>query len=164
MRSYIFVPLRHAKSEVYMKNKLMIFTVLAIAIIAMVAGGCAMFRFDGGQRRLCHAAGIYDMLKPELIEMYEREVAGESIVSDKSAAQLQRVADRLGIGVQKLKAIMLLQDLAAKTGRSIALSELAEMGDLKVISYFKQCGKDYLSQLTPERRKQLEDMLKGSIA
>ena len=137
-------------------------TVLTLAVIAIAASAFAMFDFDSAERRYCDA-GVYDMLNPNLIEMYENEIAGEQIVSDKSAAQLERTANRLGISIEKLKAIMLLQDLAGKTGRNASLSELAQMNDLKLLGYFKQCAKDYLSTLPEDRRAELEQMFKGAI-
>ncbi|MDE7281421.1 MAG: hypothetical protein K2N36_06745, partial [Ruminiclostridium sp.] len=107
--------------------------------------------------------GVYDLLTDELIQTYETEIAGETIVSDKSASQLKRIADRLNISVEKLRAIMLLQDLAGKTGRNVSLSELADMSDIKLFTLLKDCGDDYMSTLTPERRAELEQKLKKSL-
>lgn len=133
---------------------------LVLAIIA--AGALAIFDMNSASRRYCNA-GVYDKLTPELIEIYETEIANEQILSDKSQAQLERSANRLGISVEKLKAIMLLQDLAAKTGRNTSLSDLAEMNEIKLLGYCKQCADDYLKTLTPERKSELEQKLKNAI-
>ncbi len=137
-------------------------TVFMLAVIAIAACAFAVFDFDDAERRYCEA-GVYDLLNDNLIDMYESEIAGERIVSDKSASQLKRTADRLGISAEKLKAIMLLQDLAGKTGRNASLSELAQMGDLKLLGYFKQCAKEYLATLPEERRAELEQKFKSAI-
>lgn len=141
-----------------------IFTLFLFVFIAAVALlGSAVYRFDDGERKLCSAASVYDMLNSDLIEMYETEIAGESIVSDKSAAQLARTAERLGVSVEKLRAMLLLQDLMAKVGRSASLDELAAMNDMKLLSLVKQCAEEYLSTLPPERQALLERKLKAAL-
>ena len=130
----------------------------AFAVIAIAISVFAVFDFNDAERRLCDA-GVYEMLTPELVETYEREIAGESVVSGKTQAQLDRAASRLKIDVNKLKAIMLLQDLAGRVNRDISLDELAAMNDMKLLGLLKQCGDEYLSTLTDERRAELKKIL-----
>ena len=137
---------------------------LFILIVAAMLFSAAVFTFDGEEnRKLCSAASVYDMLNPRIIEIYETEIAGESVVSDMSAATLSRTADRLGISVEKLKAVLMLQDLAARVGRSVSLNELAAMNDLKLFTFFKQCAEDYLSTQPEGRRQELEKLLKDAL-
>lgn len=143
-----------------MKGKKLCMTILAVAVIAL--GVFMVFDMDGAERKLCDA-GVYDILTPELVEMYEREIAGESIVSDKTASQLERSAGRLGVDVNKLKALMLLQDLASKVNKDISLSELSAMNDMKLLGFFKQCAEDYMSTLPEERREELKKMVADAV-
>ena len=143
-----------------MKGNRFCMTILAVAVIAL--GVFMVFDFEGAERKLCDA-GVYDMLTPELVEMYEHEIAGESIVSNKTASQLERSAGRLGVELNKLKALMLLQDLASKVNRDISLSELAAMNDVKLLGFVKQCAQDYLSSLPEERREELKKKVSGAI-
>lgn len=137
---------------------------LFIAIIAAMLFSAAVFTFDEAEnRKLCSAASVYDMLNPRIIELYETEIAGERVVSDISAATLSRTADRLGISVEKLKAVLMLQDLAARVGRNVSLNELAAMNDFKLFSLFKQCAEDYLSTQPEGRRQELEKLLKDAL-
>lgn len=137
---------------------------LFILIVAAMLFSAAVFTFDEGEsRKLCSAASVYDMLNPRIIEIYETEIAGESVVSDMSAATLSRTAERLGISVEKLKAVLMLQDLAARVGRSVSLNELAAMNDLKLFTFFKQCAEDYLSTQPEGRRQELEKLLKDAL-
>ena len=138
--------------------------VLSVALVLAIvtAGTLAIFDMNSATRRYCNA-GVYDMLNPSLIELYESEIFGEEVLSGKSQAQLERAANKLGISVEKLKAITLLQDFAAMTGRNVSLTDLAEMNDVKLIGYFKQCADDYLKTITPERRSELEQKLKRAM-
>lgn len=142
--------------------KLKLFGMIFIAVLAVTMSAFAVFDLDNAERRLCEA-GVYDMLSDELIEMYEREIAGEQIVSNKTATQLERTAGRLGIDAKKLKAIMLLQDLASKVSNDVSLSELAAMSDIKLLGFFKQNGEAYLDTLSEERRQELKQMLSDTL-
>ncbi|MDE6302575.1 MAG: hypothetical protein K2M36_03185 [Clostridia bacterium] len=134
------------------------------AAIAIVSAPLMIYDLDRehAERKYCEAS-VYDMLSDELIDMYETEIAGEKIVSDKSASQLNRIASRLSIPVEKLKAIMLLQDLAGKAGESVSLSDLAAMSDIKLFTAFKGYADTYLSTQPAERRAELEQKLKKSL-
>ena len=136
--------------------------VIVLSVFISALCFAAVYQNEECDRQLCDASGIYDMLNEDIVKLYEKEIAGESIVSGASSSQLDRNAKRFNVDVQKLKAIMLLQDLAAKSGRNVSLAELAAMNDLKLISYFKQCAKDYLLTLPQERQEELERMFKSA--
>ena len=143
-----------------MKRRNICLTILAVAVIAF--GVFALFDFSEAERKLCDA-GVYDMLTPELIEMYEREVAGESVISGKTQSQLERSAGRLNIEVNKLKALMLLQDLAGKVNRDISLNDLAAMSDMKLLTFAKQCADDYMGAQSEERQLELKKMVADAL-
>lgn len=135
---------------------------ILISCLAVVLAVCVLADFNDAEYKLCDA-GVYEMLTPELVEMYEREIAGEPVVSQKTTAQLARLAQRYNIEVNKLKAIMLLQDLAGKVNRDISLAELAAMNEMKLFAFFKQCGDEYLSTQSEERKAELKKMLADAI-
>lgn len=137
---------------------------ILISCLAVVLAACVLSvsDFNDAERKLCDA-GVYEMLTPELVEMYEREIAGESVVSQKTPAQLTRLAQRYNIEVNKLKAIMLLQDLAGKVDKEISLAELAAMNEMKLFAFFKQCGDAYLSTQSEERKTELKKMLADAV-
>lgn len=137
-------------------------TAALFAAIAIAVGVFATFDFDGAPKKYCEA-GVYDLLNADVIELYETDIAGEKIISNQSATQLARKASRLDIPVEKLKAVLLLQDFAGRTGRSVNLSELAEMSDLKLLALFKQCADDYLGTQPQGRRAELEQKLKKCL-
>lgn len=143
-----------------MKGNKIFITILAVAVIAL--GVFMVFDLEGAERRLCDA-GVYDVLTPELIEMYEREIAGESIISNKTPSQLERSAGRLGVELSKLRALMLIQDLASKADSDISLNELASMNDMKLLAFAKQCAEKYASGLSEERREELKKMISGAV-
>ncbi len=131
---------------------------LAILLVAIVA--CAAVREVGATSDSeAYAAGIYDRVTPELIALYEKEISACPVVSDQNPARLLKTAEGLGIELNKLKALMLLQDLSARVGREISLSALAEKSEWALILYAKQCGDDYLAALPEEQRQRLKKLL-----
>lgn len=108
-------------------------------------------------------AGLYDILNPQLIELYETEIAGEKIISSKSASQLQRSADRYSVSVQKMKCMILLQDFSARMGKSIGMNSLAEMSDFNLLSYAKGLIDEYAKTLDPEEKSRLEGLIKDAL-
>ena len=138
------------------------FCIIAVAVAMIALCTFMVFDMEGAERRLCDA-GVYDILTPELVEMYEREIAGESVVSHKTQSQLERSAGRLGVELSKLKALMLIQDLASKADSDISLDELASMSDIKLLGFAKQCAEKYMSGLSEERREELKKMISGAV-
>lgn len=106
---------------------------------------------------------VYDRITPEMIELYEKEIAGEKFLSDAHPAKLVKLAGKLGVGLQKLKALMVLQDLAARTGENFKLTDLAAMGDADLIKTAKRCCKAYGDTLTDERKSELKAKFKAVL-
>lgn len=135
---------------------------IVLSVIAVALSVTCIFDFDDADRKLCDA-GVYDLLTPELIEIYEREIACEKVVSQKTESQLARSAERLSVDVKKLKAIILLQDLAGRVNKDVSLDTLAKMNEVKLFGFFKQCGEAYLSTQSDERRAELNRMLSEQL-
>lgn len=136
------------------------FILLAALVAVCVTGG---IQATAGHDPEAYAASIFDKLTPEIIKTYETEIAGAPVVSDKSSAMLERTANSLKISTNKLKTIMLLQDLAARVGEEISLSALADMSDIELFIYAKDKGTTYANSLSPERREQLKTLLLNAL-
>ena len=136
-----------------------------IFLSLILLGVCAIgaTRLISSAEEPAYGGGVYDMLTPELISIYEREIALCPVVSNKSATMLERTAQSLNISTAKLKAIMLLQDLAAKLGEDVSLTRLAEMSDVELFIYAKDRGSAYANALSPERRDELKGMLLSAL-
>lgn len=136
-----------------------------IFLSLLLLGVCAMgtTKLLSSTEEPAYGGSVYDMLTPELISLYEREIALCPVVSNKSAAMLERTAQSLGISTAKLKTIMLLQDLAAKLGEDVSLSRLAEMSDMELLIYAKDRGAAYANSLSPKRREELKSMLLAAL-
>lgn len=138
---------------------------ILIAILAvLLAGICLIGACQAATLNSeAYAASIYDKLTPELIALYEREIALAPIVSAKPQAYFEKLSGELGISQGKLKTIMLLQDLAAKSGENVSLSALAAKSDFELIFYAKDKGIAYANTLPQERREQLKSMLFSAL-
>ncbi len=130
------------------------FLMIAIAVVATLFVGAASE---------CSASGILDRLTPELIGAYEREVANEAIVSGKSAAQLKKMSEMLGVEVQRVKAAIILQDLAGRVGEPRSLSSIAGMNDVNMLLFAKECGEKYLATLSEQRRAELKAVFLAAL-
>lgn len=151
--------------------KALILTVAVTAVIA-AAGGSAQSLPQTGLRNTlptaysvdAETAGIADWalnkITPEAIRAYEEEIAGEPFISSLSADTLARMAKNLGVEVRKLKALMLLKDLAGRTGADFTLKQLAERGDWELIKLARKYGKAYYDTLSKEERDVLKDKFK----
>lgn len=117
--------------------------------------------------RVASAEGVADILAekltPEMIDVYEQYVAGEKFLSSASAAKLNRIAKALNVSVQKLKVLMLMQDLAARTGEKISLDELAALKDADLIRKGKHLADEYGKTLSEEERKELKEKFKAAM-
>ena len=144
-----------------MKTKICI-VILAVALAATV--GVGIYREIGAEPASeAYASSIYDKITPELIELYESEIAGENVVSGKSDVQLTRLANKLGVGRSKLNALLIVQDLAARANDPIGLSSLAKMSDIALIKFAKQCADAYLATQSSERREELKKLFLAEI-
>ncbi len=146
-------------------NRAKIVTIILVAAVFVVCGAAAAKTISQAPRDCeeVYAAGIYDKLTPELISLYEREVALSPIVSGRSEAQLDRMAQQAHISVGKLKAVLIIQDLAAKTGRTDSISSLAAKSDLDLLLYAKDVAMTYADSLPSGRRDELKSKLKTAL-
>ncbi len=110
------------------------------------------------------AKDLYSVLTPQIIEIYEREIAGEAILSNISEAQLKKAAERVGVSLQKYRALCIVQDLGARVGESYTVGELAKMKELKLLITAKAIADAYFNTLSEQRQAELKEMLKQALA
>lgn len=106
---------------------------------------------------------LLKFVTPELIGTYEENIAKEPFVSEASPAKLRRLSRRLSVSEQKLKALMLLQDLAARSGDNVSLEELAALGDSDLIKTAKRYMEAYGETLSEEERESLKAKFKATL-
>lgn len=106
---------------------------------------------------------LLKFVTPELIGTYEENIAKEPFVSEASPAKLRRLSRRLSVSEQKLKALMLLQDLAARSGDNVSLEDLAALGDSDLIKTAKRYMEAYGETLSEEERESLKAKFKATI-
>ncbi len=138
-------------------------SVIILSLILLTVCTLGTVRLLSSAESPAYGTSVYDLLTPELISMYEREISLCPIVGNKPEAFLERTAQNLGISTAKLKAVMLLQDLAARLDENVSLSHLAAMSDLELIVYAKERATTYANTLAPERREQLKSMLFAAL-
>lgn len=138
-------------------------SVIILSLVLLFVCTIGTARLFASTEEAAYGGGVYDLLTPELIEVYEREISEGPVVSDKPAAMISRVAKTLDISEAKLKTIMLIQDLAARMDEDVSLSRLAEMSDLELLIYAKDRGTAYAAKLPPERRQELKNMLLAAL-
>ncbi len=107
--------------------------------------------------------GIFDLLSPELIKVYEDNVAHTPVVSDISPAKLKRMAEKYGCGEKKMCALIVVRDMAARVGGSVTLAELSGESDLALIKRAKQYADIYSATLTDDEKRDLENKFKGAF-
>lgn len=149
-----------------------LFSKLLIAgLIALSAAAAAPLAADMPSARpdvasACSAAddgGIFSMLTPELIAAYEKNIAGEELISGMPDLKLERLAERFGTSAQRMRGLILLRNMAARTGKGVSLAELAKESDLKLIRRAKQCADIYLASLSDEEKEHLEREFRAAL-
>lgn len=107
-------------------------------------------------QEVCRAGGILDILTPKVIEFYEVEIAHKQVVSTKSNEWLERVGSRYDISVQKVKAVMIVQDFCTLCGDEMTFSELAKCSDYQLFAIVKEHVDVYLSTLDDAQKEELK--------
>lgn len=105
------------------------------------------------------AADIYDALTPGVIKLYEREISAEPILSRMSERSVEAIANSLSVSVGKAKALIILQDFAARNGQEVGLEKLAEMSDIKLLKFAKGVADKYVAKIGEKRKEELKAML-----
>lgn len=120
--------------------------------------------FPTPETDLCGVADLFlTRLTPEVIAVYEKCIAGKELVSGRTEAELSLAADRLGVTEQKLKALILLADLMARTSKPVPLSALASLGDGELLRLARRHAKMYAESIPEEERDALKAEFRAAL-
>ncbi len=112
----------------------------------------------------CYGADLFAVLNDDMIKLYEDEIAKEEVVSNQSSAKLERLSEALDVSVNKLKAMLIVQDMSARVGDRVSLSKLATLNDLQLIAFAKEKVDIYGESLTDEQKSDLKSKAKDALA
>lgn len=105
---------------------------------------------------VCDGAGVLDILSPKVIEFYESEIAHDKVVTSKSEEWLERVGARYGISVQKVKAVLVVQDFCGLCGEEKTFAYLAICSDYELFAIVKGNVEVYLNTLEDAQKDELK--------
>lgn len=128
----------------------MLFLLIAVAILP----ACS---------EIANAFDIFSKLNDEMIELYEKDVAHKEIVSSMPQAKLQSLATTLNISTNKLKAVLIINDLSNRVGEYPSLKTLSKMSDFSLIAYAKDIANKYADTLDDDKKTEFKNKLKEII-
>lgn len=105
---------------------------------------------------VCDGASVLDILSPKVIDFYESEIAHNKVVTSKSDEWLERVGTRYDISVQKVKAVLVVQNFCKLCGEEKTFSELAKCSDYELFSIVKEHVEVYLNTLDDTQKEGLK--------
>lgn len=106
---------------------------------------------------------VLSKITPEFIAVYENKVARAQIVSDMSEAEISLAASELNVSEQKLKALLLLQDLVSRTSKPVPVSALAGLSDGELFRLARRAAKTYAETLSESEREELKAEFKAAL-
>ena len=131
---------------------------LKVAFLSLVFGIVAILCIVGfiPASQTAYAAGkehpLYAKLNDALVELYEQDIAHEPVVSNIPAKRLNALSNKHGFSLNKTKSLIIIADLALRTGNAKAFNDLAKMTDREIFAFGKSCLKQYLGALTQEEK------------
>ncbi|MDD4839655.1 MAG: hypothetical protein PHE93_03155 [Clostridia bacterium] len=118
---------------------------------------------------LCFSANskeIFDMINPQLINFYETYFAKEKIITNIKPLMLERMTQTYNASVNKMYALIVLQNIASKNGEKVTLSVLAEKSNVELINFGKVHFETYINNLPEEEKKligeKFDELKKGN--
>lgn len=132
------------------------FRVLSICVLFVIL--CAFVTVaQDSHTDVCYGFSVLDILTPEVIDFYESEISQKQVASQKSQEWLERVADRYEISVQKVKAVLIVQDFCALNGENVSFADLAKLSDYALFETVKSRIDGYLDGLSEEEKENLKN-------
>lgn len=132
--------------------KIIVLTVLFFAIFNVVCDKSA----TKNQSDICEAFSVFDMVSPKIVDFYESEIAGETVVSDKSAKQIENIAQKYSISDKKVQGVLIAYDFCKRTGGGIDFPTIAKMSDGNIIALVKARAKVYEQTISEEKKADLK--------
>ncbi len=108
------------------------------------------------QRNVCEAFSIFDMVSSQVVDFYEEEIAGEKVVSDKSAKQIENIAQKYSISDKKAQGVLIVYDFCKRTGGGMDFPTIAKMSDGKIVALVKARAKVYEQSISDEKKADLK--------
>ncbi|MBQ9276411.1 MAG: hypothetical protein IJ226_02325 [Clostridia bacterium] len=145
-----------------MKNAISKQLFVCSLLVALIVALCVPFATS--QTAVANAeSDVYSMLNDEVITLYEREIAGESVVTNLTNKTISSLAEKNGFTVKKVQALILLSDLSARVGDKKTFVELAKLPDLSLLVFGKKCVDKYAKTLPKERQEELKEMFLSAV-
>lgn len=136
--------------------KKLAFRVVWICVfIALVLDVWVLF-VQSNATNVCCGFSVLDILTPEMIEFYECEISQKQVVSQRSEEWLERVADRYEISVQKVKAVLIVQNFCALNGDDVNFADLAKLSDYSLFETVRGKIDGYLEGLSDDEKDNLK--------
>lgn len=132
--------------------KIIVLTVLFFAIFNVVCDKST----TKNQSDICEAFSVFDMVSPKVVEFYESEIAGEKVVSDKSAKQIENIAQKYSISDKKAQGVLIVYDFCKRTGGGMDFPTIAKMSDGKIVALVKARAKVYEQSVSEEKKADLK--------
>ncbi len=102
-------------------------------------------------------ASIFNILTPEIVELYENDIAKKSVVSHISAVELNNICRKYKIPANKARALLIISDFSKMVGMDKDMAMLLDMNDLQIMRFARQCGEEYEKTLSPEKKAELKE-------
>ncbi|MBQ3754600.1 MAG: hypothetical protein II867_00355 [Clostridia bacterium] len=106
---------------------------------------------------------LYTKLNDALIALYEEDIAHEPVVSNIPAKRIDALANKHGFSLKKTKSLIIISDLALRTGNQKSFNDLAKMKDREIFAFGKSCLSRYLDTLTQEEKDILKQKALDAI-
>lgn len=107
-------------------------------------------------KNVCEAFSVFDMVSPKVVDFYESEIAGEKVVSDKSAKQIENIAQKYSISDKKAQGVLIVYDFCKRTGGGTDFPTIAKMSDGKIVALVKARAKVYEQSISDEKKADLK--------
>lgn len=155
------------------ENRYLLVSVSLLVVLAFVLFGCVYVNAatKSGQERcdktkdknVCDAGSAFDLLTPKVVEFYEKEIAGEKVLSQKTDAQLASIAKRYDITVQKARVVIVVYDFANRTGGGADFPDIAKMNEMKMFSFVKERGDVFMADFSKEQKEELKQKAMAAL-
>lgn len=129
------------------------FCVISLILLLAVCAVCTAVPAD---QTVASAAGLTDMVTPKIVGFYEEKIAGEPFISSMSEGTRTRLKDTYDVNDTRLNALLILEDLGARTGKPQNLRELSQMSDNRLFSTGKTLINAYSATLSDEEKDELK--------
>lgn len=102
----------------------------------------------------------FDIITDSHISFYEEYIANETIVSNKSAKELEKLAKTHNATVDNIKRILILQHALNSIGKQYTVKQLSNKNNSEIIALIKDYYDHMNKKLTNQEKSQLKEDFK----